>query len=334
MSATTALSSSKKPRFSLSAFISRNRRAASALVVFVTLILIFIAAAPKVFLNPNAYTAIFVSLPISMVLAVSLVFVVSSGEIDLAFPAVFGIAAWTFSLTSVRFGLGPWAGLIVALATGALAGWINGMLVTRAKLSSLVSTLGMNFMLRGLINIGTQGLGIPLSSLRDTRFFQVFVGDLAGIPVQMFWGILLAIVGVILFNRHRFGADVCSIGDNQESAREMGIDVARTKTYAYIYVGLSAAFAGVLSSMVNSTFWPAAGDGYLLTTLAAVFVGGTPTWGGVGTVTGAAIGTFTVGFIETGIIAAGLTAFFTQFFYGLIIVLSLLGHRFNSPRYR
>ena len=147
----------------------------------------------------------------------------------------------------------------MALATGALAGWINGLLVTRARLSSLVSTLGMNFMLRGLINIGTQGLGIPLSSLRDTVFFQVFVGELAGIPVQMFWGLLLAVVAVILFNRHRFGADICAIGDNQESAREMGINVARTKTYAYIYVGLSAAFAGVLSSLINSTFWPGRG---------------------------------------------------------------------------
>lgn len=332
MSATTTFASKDKERFSLASFISRNRRSVSALVVFVLLMLIFIIAAPKVFLNPNAYTAVFVSLPVSILLAVPLVFVVASGEIDLAFPSVFGLSAYAFSLVAMS-GAGPWLGLVAALATGAIAGYLNGLLVTRAKLSSLVATLGMNFMLRGLINLATQGTGIPLAALRDTTFFQVFVGDI-GIPVQMFWGLLLVIVGVFLFNRHRFGADICAIGDNQESAREMGIDVARTKTWAFVYVGISAAFAGVLSSMINSTFWPAAGDGYLLTTLAAVFVGGTPTWGGVGTVTGAAIGTFTVGFIETGIIAAGLTAFYTQFFYGLVIVLSLLGHRFNSPRFR
>ena len=89
------------------AFISRNRRASSALVVFLILILFFWLAAPKVFLNPNAYTAIFVSLPISMMLAVSLVFVVAAGEIDLAFPSVFGIAAWTFSLAAVTLRPGP-----------------------------------------------------------------------------------------------------------------------------------------------------------------------------------------------------------------------------------
>jgi simple sugar transport system permease protein len=138
----------------------------------------------------------------------------------------------------------------------------------------------------------------------------------------------------MLFNYNRFGADVCCVGDNAESAREMGISVEKTRTWTFVFMGICAAFAGVLSTLINSTFWPTAGDGYLLSTLAAVFVGGTPTWGGVGTVTGAVIGTFTVGFIQTGIIAAGLTGFYTQFFYGLVIILSLLGHRFNSPRYR
>jgi ribose/xylose/arabinose/galactoside ABC-type transport system permease subunit len=79
-------------------------------------------------------------------------------------------------------------------------------------------------------------------------------------------------------------------------------------------------------------FWPSTRDGYLLSTLAAVFVGGTPTWGGVGTVIGGVIGAFTVGFLQAGIIAAGGTAFYPQFFYGLILILALLGHSFNQPR--
>jgi simple sugar transport system permease protein len=230
--------------------------------------------------------------------------------------------------------MSPWLGLAAAIGTGGIAGLANGLLVTRLKLSSLVSTLGMNFLLRGLINLATQGLGIQLTELRETPFYNIFVGEIAGFPVQMIWALLFWILGVLLFNYHRFGADICAVGDNQDSAREMGINVERTRTLAYVFVGLSSAFAGVLSTLINSTFWPSAGDGYLLSTLAAVFVGGTPTWGGVGTVTGAVIGTFTVGFIQTGIIAAGLTGFYTQFFYGLVIILSLLGHRFNSPRYR
>jgi simple sugar transport system permease protein len=114
----------------------------------------------------------------------------------------------------------------------------------------------------------------------------------------------------------------------------MGINVGRVRTYAFVYVAVAAALVGVFSVMINNTFWPTTGDGYLLPTLAAVFVGGNPTYGGSGTVFGAVIGAFIIGFIQTGIIAAGLTGFFTQFFYGLIMILALIGHRFNDSRYR
>jgi len=99
-------------------------------------------------------------------------------------------------------------------------------------------------------------------------------------------------------------------------------------------MGLGAALAGVFSTMINFTWWPTAGDGYLLTAIASVFVGGTPTWGGIGTVTGGALGALIVSFIQTGVIGAGLSGFYVQFFNGLIIILSLLGHRFNQKRYR
>ena len=167
-----------------------------------------------------------------------------------------------------------------------MAGLVNGFLVTKVKLSSLVATLGMNFLLRGLIYIGRQGYGITTSQLRDTPFFNFFVGDLNGFPVHMIWGILFAVVGWLLFSRHRFGAQVAVVGDNQDSAREMGINVDRVKTTAYVYMGLAAAIAGLFSTLINATFYPTTGDGYLLPVLAAVFVGGTPTWGGVGTVVG------------------------------------------------
>jgi simple sugar transport system permease protein len=71
-----------------------------------------------------------------------------------------------------------------------------------------------------------------------------------------------------------------------------------------------------------------------LPALASVFLGGTPTWGGVGTVVGGAIGTMIVSFIQTGVVAAGLSGFYVQFFYGLIIILALIGHRWNQARYR
>jgi ribose/xylose/arabinose/galactoside ABC-type transport system permease subunit len=315
-------------------FINRNRRPISAFGVLVVLLTAFTIANPKVFLNIQLYTAVFTSLPLSIVLAVPLVFVIAAGEIDLAFPSVVGVAAWACALV-IQAGWSPAIGILAALGAGALAGLVNGLLVTRAKLSSLVSTLGMNFFLRGLINLGTQGQGIPLTKqLADTSFRSIFAGELGPMPTQMLWAIAFAVVGVLLFNSHRLGAQACCVGDNQESAREMGISVEGVRTMAFVYVGIASGLVGILSNALNLIFWPTTGDGFLLSTLAAVFVGGTPTWGGVGTVTGAVIGTFTVGFVSTGIIAAGLTGFWTQFFYGLVIILSLLGHRFNQPRYR
>ena len=324
---------SPRPHSPLTKFIRSNRRPISALVFFVVLIACFTAANPRLFTNPQIYNAVFVSLPISIILVVPLVFIVTAGEIDLSFPSVVGICAWAFA-AGTRANWNPFLCVAAALLVGIISGLVNGLLVTRVRLSSLVATLGMNFLLRGLIHIGNQGYGISVTQLRDTPFSNFFIGDINGFPVQMIWGILFAAVGWLLFSRHRFGAQIAVIGDNQDSAKEMGINVERVKTMAYVYMGIAAAVAGVLSTLINSTFYPTTGDGYLLSVLAAVFVGGTPTWGGVGTVVGAVIGAFIVGFIETGIIASGLTGYYTQFFYGLIIIMSLISHRFNQGRYR
>jgi simple sugar transport system permease protein len=324
---------SPRPVSPLTRFIRSNRRPLSALVFFVVLIACFTAANPRLFTNPQIYNAVFVSLPISIILVVPLVFIVTAGEIDLSFPSVVGICAWAFA-AGTRANWNPFLCVAAALVVGVISGFINGLLVTRVRLSSLVATLGMNFLLRGLIHIGNQGYGISVTQLRDTPFSNFFIGDINGFPVQMVWGTLLAVIGWLLFSRHRFGAQIAIIGDNQDSAKEMGINVERMKTMAYVYMGLAAAVAGVFSTLINSTFYPTTGDGYLLSVLAAVFVGGTPTWGGVGTVVGGVIGAFIVGFIETGIIASGLTGYYTQFFYGLIIILSLISHRFNQGRYR
>jgi simple sugar transport system permease protein len=278
-----------------------------------------------VFLVADAYTAVFVSLPLLIILAAPLVFVVASGEIDLSFPSTVGVTALVFAETAhTNAGLA----LVLAILAGIGAGAVNAILVMRFGLSSLVATLGMYFFLRGIVELVSQGIGIPLDFMQFSTFHNVLVGRIGSFPVQMLWGLGLGLVGVVLFNRHKFGAHIRATGDNTLAATEMGIDVRRTKTLAFMYVGASAAIVGVLSILININFFPTVGDGLLLTVLAAVFVGGTPAWGGVGTVAGAIVGAFTISFIEPGIIASGLTGFYTQFFYGLVIILSLVGHRF------
>jgi len=140
------------------------------------------------------------------------------------------------------------------------------------------------------------------------------------------------IVGWVLMNRHKFGAHIYLIGDNANSAELMGINTGRTRIQAFMLVGLVAAFAGLLYSFYVAYFWPTVGDGYMLSTLASVFLGGTSVFGGVGTVLGTFLGAFIIGYIEAATVAVGLTGFWTQFIYGMIIVISVIMHTYLRKR--
>jgi simple sugar transport system permease protein len=173
-----------------------------------------------------------------------------------------------------------------------------------------------------------------MPQLADSLAFKLFSSTVFGLPVQIFWALLFIVFCALLYNRHRFGAQVHIVGDNPDSATEMGINVKLIRVKVFGLMGVGAALAGVFSTMINFTWWPTSGDGYLLPVLASVFVGGTPTWGGIGTIAGGAIGALIVSFIQTGVVGAGWSGFYIQFFYGMIIILSLLGHRWNQVRYR
>jgi ribose/xylose/arabinose/galactoside ABC-type transport system permease subunit len=313
--------------------VARHKIELAVFAVLVIMIGVFIILNPKVFLNPRVYLAVFTTLGCSIILVTAAVFVVASGEMDLSFPSIIGLSAMVFAM-AVRAGINPFLSFFFSLLTGTACGLLNGILVTRVGLSSLVSTLGMNFLIRGLIMMLTQGLAIVLTFLQPTLFFGIFAGKVGEFPVQIIWALGFVLFGWLLFSRHRFGGHVCYVGDNLTSAKEMGIRVNRVKTLTFMLMGFSSAITGVFISLLNSTFYPTSGDGYLLVILAAVFLGGTPTWGGIGTIVGGVIGAFILGFIETGIIAAGLTGFYTQFFYGLILILALISHRYAGLKKR
>ncbi len=320
-------------------WLRSNRRAITSTLFLLVMLIGFTAANPEVFTQFKTYRSVMIVLPVSIFLVVPLVFVVTAGEIDLSFPSVVGLASFAF-VKIVDVGGDPLVGIAAALLVGALLGWLNAILVVRIGLSALVATLGMNFFLRGLINILVEGFSMAIPEIRNTPIHTLLTDDTftvvgnLGVPNQMLWALAFTALGVFLYNRHTFGARVHCVGDNPESAAEMGIDVDRTRTQVFIFTGIGAALAGVFSVMINFVWWPTTGDGLLLPVLAGLFVGGTPTWGGIGTVFGGMIGTSIVAFIETGVIAAGLTGFFTQFFYGLIIILSLIFQRFNGGRVR
>ena len=146
--------------------------------------------------------------------------------------------------------------------------------------------------------------------------------------MQMIWFVVILFAVWALLNRHRFGAHVYLIGDNENTARLMGINVERTRILLFALVGLSAAFAGLLASLQVSNFFTTLGENHLLTTLASVFLGGTSVFGGTGTVVGTFIATFIIGSINGGIVAIGVEAYWTNLIYGLIIVISVAMHTY------
>lgn len=298
----------------------------------IVMMLGFTVGSPKVFLDFGIYTAVFLSLPLFIIMAVGLVFVTVSGETDLSFPSTIALSGLAFTLVYEQFrsSFGFFAGLVLAIIIGIVCGLLNGVLVTRLGLSSLITTLGMNFALIGLTQVLNQGKLRVLSDFDSSRIRRAIVGSWGPIPAQMFWAFGLAFLLWLIFDRHRYGIHVHIVGDNPDAGRAMGVDVSRTKTLAFVIVGICAALTAVMAILLNSTYFSTMGEGYLLPVLAAVFVGGTPVGGGKGTIGGAVIGAATVVFIQTGVVAVGLDGYWTSLGFGVVIVLSLLGHRWSA----
>ena len=193
-------------------------------------------------------------------------------------------------------------------STGLVLGFCVGGLVVYADLSSLIATLGMNFMLRGLILILTEGKSIALLTCETAGPTRSSRARSAAFRCRSSGRSPSSSSARSSTTATVSALQVHVVGDNPDSAQQMGIDVKRVRVKTFIFVGLGAALAGVFSTMINFTWWPTSGDGYLLPVLASVFVGGTPTWGGIGTVIGGAIGALTVSFIQTGIVGVGSAA--------------------------
>jgi simple sugar transport system permease protein len=328
-----------KVPFTFRRFVRSNSAQLGILGVFLTLWLIFIASAPNTFLSPQIYYAFMSSIPFFAIMAIPLTIVVIAGEMDLSFPSIMamGMVAFSFTYTETAFignaTIQVFLAIIAALLAGSIIGWINGIIIVKFGIPSLVVTIGTQFLWRGAVLVLTQGANFTLAYIKDTIFYPMLVGKIGGyFPMQMVWLIVITILGWVLLNRHRFGAHVYLIGDNVTSAELMGVNTGRTRIQAFMLIGLISAFAGVIASFYVAYFWPSLGDGYLLSTLASVFLGGTSVFGGIGTILGTFLGAFIIGAIEAATVAIGLTGFWTQLIYGLIIVLSVIMHTYLRKR--
>jgi simple sugar transport system permease protein len=287
------------------------------------LLALFAVLSPQTFLSGRIYLSFLSTIPFIAILALGLTLLVIAGELDLSFPSVMAISGFAFAECFLRTG-NPWFGFVLALVTGGLAGLLNGVIVVKIGVPSIIATIGTQFFWRGLSALLAAGLARNIATVRESSFHQLFVGRLdGGIPAQALWCLVCAVLLALLLNRHVLGGHILFVGDNIRAARLNGINTDRVRLLLFVMMGLVSAFVSVLICLEMGNWWPTQGEGYLLLVFAAIFIGGTSVFGGRGTLYGTLIGAVIIGIIEAGIISAGYSGFWTRLVHGFIIVASV-----------
>jgi len=255
------------------------------------------------------------------VMAVPLVFVVCSGEIDLSFATVVPVSAYIAAIM-----LQDHRGIIVAILAsvgfGAAVGLINGAVTVWFQIPSFVVTLGMLGVLQGYSEAITNSATLTVT---NKTFLAIFgQGHVGPIPVLVIWSVGVAAVGGLILTATATGRHVLATGASKDAARFSGIKTGRVKILVLMFSGIGGALGGLIyvGQFTAATFTLGSSD--LLNVLAAVIVGGTALAGGQGSVVGALIGSWLIGLIGNALIILGLANPEQLMVRGLIIILAVI----------
>jgi inositol transport system permease protein len=264
-------------------------------------------------------------------LAIGMTQVILTGGIDLSSGSVVALSAMIAaslaqapnaravfpSLTDLPFVI-P---VIAGLATGALAGLLNGSLIAYTGIPPFIATLGVMVSARGLARYYTRGE--PISMLTES---YARIGE-GALPVVIF--LLTAAIFHVLLGHTRYGKFTYAIGANPQAARVSGIRVPQHLQLVYTVAGLLAGLGGVMTSARAASGQAGMGMSYELDAIAAAVIGGTSLSGGVGRITGTVIGTVILGIMTSGFTFIGLDAYIQDIFKGGVIVLAVVADRYR-----
>ncbi|WP_082830381.1 ABC transporter permease [Aeribacillus pallidus] len=254
------------------------------------------------------------------IMGVAMTFVISTGEIDLSVGSITALSSLTAAL-ALQAGFGLIGGLAAGLGTGLLVGLVNGFLVTKIAIPSFLVTLGMMEAVKGLAMWITNTAPVPI--VHSTFNYLFGSGDIGPIPILLIWTVVITVIGHILLKKTAFGRQTLATGGNEIAAKYTGIKTNRIKFIVFLISGLMAGFAGLLYAgrMHSGRF--TFGEGDELSVIAAVILGGTSLFGGVGTVIGTVFGSIMIGTINNGLIIMGLDVSQQMIIKGLIIILAV-----------
>jgi ribose transport system permease protein len=264
---------------------------------------------------------------INLCLSIGMTMIIVSGGIDLSVGSVLALSGavaagllkngvplpyWNASLQFTMLGA-----IVAGIAVGLVAGWVNGLVITRLRVPPFVATLGMLGIARALTMLWTGHH--PISDLGE-GFGFIGRGRILGIPTPVWISGMLAAAFVVVMKRTRFGRHLYAVGGNERAAMLSGLNVNRVKLIVYTLGGGLAGVAGLISAGRNNTADPKVGMGYELDSIAAVVIGGTSLTGGRGSIFGTVLGCLIIGILNNGLGLIGVSSDWQQMIQGLVII--------------
>jgi ribose transport system permease protein len=309
-------------------FLARGEGGWWTFTVFVIICIIFGAAAPDFFSRAN-WVATSEYAVEYLLLALGQTFVIATGGIDLSDGAILGFSAMLSAVlmqdmlnSHVSSLLVTIVGCLVALAVGTALGAINGLLITKLKLTPFIVTLGMLGMATGgtyLLDNGNQVSVLP--SQISTLGTQIWLGG--WLPAIVLVAVAFTAIAWLTLSRTRFGLRTYAIGSNEVASRRAGVNVQWHLVRVYALSGLLAAVAGIMVTARFGIASPIAGANDELNAIAAVVIGGASLYGGTGTIFGTVIGTLIISILVTGLVLMNVQPFWQEVAVGAVLILAV-----------
>ena len=298
--------------------VTRNFGVLSILAVLAVLF-VFFSLQTDAFLTANNLVNVARQVAPTIVVAVAMTFVITTGNIDLSVGSILGLTA--AALAIVAESGSPVVALALALVLGLGIGLINGALTAFGKLQSFIVTLAALTAVRGLALLITDGYSTPITS---EFLLPIGNGKLAGLYAPTWIALAVVAAGWYAFNHTRFGRYVVAVGSNAESLRRAGVDVRRIQLAVLTLTGLAAGLAGVLTATRLASGSSNSGTLFELEVITAVVLGGTALMGGKGSIIGSAIGAITLGVISNGLVLLRVDVYWVPITQGLILIVAIL----------
>jgi rhamnose transport system permease protein len=262
-------------------------------------------------------------------IALPMTFIIVTGGIDLSVGSMLGLSAVMLGYSWETWGLPLEMAIIVALLVGSIAGFVNGWFIVKIGVPPLIMTLATLTLYRGLA-VGIAQVG----SVRGYPewFYEIGTGDFLGLPSQLWLLIIAVIVSGIILSRTVFGRTLYAIGNNELATRFSGLPVDRFKLIIYTFSGFMSGLAGWIFVSRVSTTRSDMGSGLELDVIAAVVLGGSSIFGGVGSVMGTIIGVILIQFLKNGLALNGVTGDATIVVIGSVLILAILVNNYIQSR--